>query len=173
MINIKKELAENNLILLSIPSKSYSGTLTDVIRQLSKELDLYVTLNNPYNFLVTKLKKEGVNSEKCYIIDTISSSINVKASTKNCTFVTAPNALTELSIAIHKAIKKTSPKVMIFDSLSALLIYLPINSIVEFTQDLVTKLKESNTQAVFPIIKNKEMINHMSMFISKVVEVEE
>ena len=174
MIDIKKELEKNRLILLAIPSERYSEILTSIIKQLNEEIGegIYITLNNPYTTLIKTFEENGVNSVNVFFIDAISVKVKVKSSAKNCIFVAAPNALTELSIAITKAINKRKPKVMIFDSLSTLLIYLPINAIIEFAQDLTTKLKGSGIRAIFPVIKNEELIRDMAMFVNRIIDLE-
>lgn len=172
-INIRKELEQNKIVMLVVPSRDYPSTLTEIIKQLKDKMEkcLYVTLNNPYASLVASLKKKGLNPNKIFFLDAISATTKLKQEAKNCVFVSKPNALTELSIAIKETLNKLKPKIIIFDSLSSLVIYLPINSIVNFTKDLATKLKETDSEAIFPIIKNEELIKNMGMFINKVVEI--
>ena len=133
---------------------------------------VYVTLNNPYSSLLKIFKDYGIREQECFFIDAISSTVKVKVSAENCIFTSSPSALTELSITISSTMQKLKPEILFFDSLSTLQIYLPMNTIVKFSQNLVTKLKENNIKAIFPIIKNDDFTRNMSMFINKIIELE-
>lgn len=172
MIDVKKELDENNVILLVIPGKSYYPTLIDIVKQLNEEQGLYVTVNTPYSSLTKTFRKKGINCDKYFFIDAVSATSKSDTSAKNCIFVSSPGTLTELSIAIDELIKNQKPKFIIFDSLSALLIYSKVKSVMQFTQNLSAKIKENNINALFPITKDEALINTTSIFANKVIDLE-
>lgn len=173
MMDIKKELENNNSILLYMPNNAYSESLIKIVKQLSNPGGLYVTLNNPYTTLAKKFRGEGINPDKFFFIDAISSSVKLESTTENCIFVSGPTALTQLSIAIITFVEKQKPPIIIFDSLSSLIIYLPVKSVIGFTQSMATKFKEHDVKAIFPIIKNEELVKNISMFIDKVIDLNE
>lgn len=176
MINIKKELDKEDMVLLVLPSKGYSDILTKIVKQLDDEMGggLYVTLNNPYTVLMKRFRTSGINCDACFFIDAISAeALGAGKEADNCVFVSSPNALTELGIAINTYIKEQKPKVLIFDSLSTLPIYVPNETILKFAQNMTTRIREAGVKAVFPIIGNQELVRSMGMFISRTLEWEE
>ncbi len=179
MVELRKELEKNSIIMLVLPSDKYLSVLMGEVAELHKNMSksqsglcngVYVTLNNPYSSLLKIFDDYGINGASCFFIDAISSTVKVKTSAENCIFTSSPSALTELSITINSTCQKLKPELLVFDSLSTLQIYLPMNTIVKFSQSLVTKLKDSNIKAIFPIIKNDDFIKNMSMFINKIIE---
>ncbi len=62
-----------------------------------------------------------------------------------------------------------------FDSLSTLLAYEGSSSIIQFSHNVITKLRINNCKAVFITLKediNSELIKDLYMFVDKVVELE-
>lgn len=169
MMNIK-ELGDKQLILLVLPSQKFGEKVMEIVKQYDEQKILYVTLNNPHAALMKLYREKGIKTNKTFFIDGISAKTKVDESAPNCIYVSAPEAITQLSIAINKTLGVFKPDQMIFDSLSSLLIYLPVNSIIGFCQSLSTKIKGTSVKAVFPIINNKELIDNISMFVDDVVE---
>ena len=80
--------------------------------------------------------------------------------------------LTELSIAINKAVKNQNSKFIIFDSLSTLLIYHKDNIATKFVQDLINKFETTESNLIFTITtKDKESIlfKNLQVFVNKVI----
>lgn len=169
-MEIKKILDGKQIVLLVLPSRTYGEKVLRLVKQSNHQKLLYVTLNNPYTVLVELYKKNGIEKGHCFFIDGISASNKIKRAADDCIFIDSPSALTQLSIAITQVIKTFKPEIMIFDSLSTLLIYLPEKSIIAFQQSLSTKLKGLEVRVLFPILENKELINNISMFVDDVVE---
>lgn len=167
---IKEAFQKKQLILLVLPSKSYSENLMQIVQQFNGKKWLYITLNNPYNALVKMYTENRVEMDSCLFIDGISASSHINIKADNCIFIDSPRALTQLSLAITQSIKTFEPELLIFDSLSTLLIYLPEKSIIAFQQSLSTKLRSNGTKALFPTLENRELINNISMFVDEVVE---
>ena len=75
--------------------------------------------------------------------------------TENVKYVSGPLALNELSIAIgefgREFLKKEFEYVIIFDSLSTLLMYSNADAIARFLQILIAKIKNLNGSVVFTL----------------------
>ncbi|MBU2561189.1 MAG: hypothetical protein KKD17_02745 [Nanoarchaeota archaeon] len=170
MTDLDKKLQDNDVSLI-VCGEDYQEAIVRIVKEAERQCGkiCYVTLNKPYASLTDLLRKKGIAAERFFFIDGISKRVNDGNSPANCVFVTAPDALTELNIAITRTIEKQRPTILVFDSLSTLLIYLPTNSIIKFTQELTKKMKVNNIRAIFPIIRNKELIDNISMFVDTVV----
>ena len=105
-MDIAKELSSNQTVLLLMPSMEYNDIIVDTIKKLSKKSVCYVTLNKTFDSLKELFKKKKVNVDNITFIDTISMRIKeAPDQTKNCYFVSSPEALTELSLTILKFVK--------------------------------------------------------------------
>ena len=177
MADINKEIKENQIILVVISKDKYPVHLTEILKGLNNNSQKisYVSFNQPYNALNSLIQKNGLNVNKFFFIDTVTSSVQNPKPLNNCIFVSAPNALTEVSVAVSKALSEQKCDAQVFDSLSALLIYDSANSITLFTHNVITKLKISGSKAVFIALKediSNELIKDIYMFVDKVVELE-
>jgi N-acetyl-gamma-glutamylphosphate reductase len=87
--------------------------------------------------------------------------------------VSSPHALTEINIAFSKSLDEKKCDSSLFDSLSTLLAHEKVHIIIQFTHNVITKVKVSNCKAVFIALKedvNSELIKDLYMFVDKVVE---
>lgn len=174
-MNIKKELGENQTVLLIVPSMEYNDDIVKVIKELSGGSICYVTLNKTSESLKELFTKNKINIEKITFIDAISKTIkNVPDMGSGVYYISSPGALTEISLAITKFIKHEF-NYLIFDSLTNLLVYERRAPVAKFLSSLVNKIKESKVKAVFYALAVKEqetLIRESSMFVDKVIDLE-
>jgi hypothetical protein len=177
LADLGKELRENNILLVIVSKNAYSSKSTEILRALqsiSNKIS-YVSFNHPYNSLIESVRKNGIDPSRLFIIDTVTASVQQPKPQTNCIFISAPNALTEISVAFSKSINQEKCDSALFDSLSALLVYESANSIIMFAHNIITKLKISNSRAVFLVLKEDidgELMKDLYMFVDKVVELE-
>jgi archaellum biogenesis ATPase FlaH len=176
-MNIEEEIKENQVLLIIIPKEKYSSQITDITRKLSNVSNkiCYVLLNSPYNTIISDMKKNEINVDKFFFIDTLTSEVQQPEPKQNCTFITAPNALTELGIAISQALNEQKCDNIIVDSLSTLLIYEDDSKVIKFSHNIITKIKVTNSKAAFIVLKedvSSELIKDLYMFVDKVVEID-
>ncbi len=174
-MELLKEFSSNQTLLLLVPSTEYNDVVVDVAKQLSDASVGYVTLNKTFDSLKDLFKKRGVNIENILFIDAITKTIKkAESSTKGCYFVSSPSALTELSLAIDKFLRHEF-KYLVFDSITNLLIYQSKVPVSKFLSNLVNKIRETETKAVFYALSIKEqeaLIKESSMFVDKVIDLE-
>ena len=171
-----KELEQKNIILLIMPKDKYVNELMGFVKELSNAVTktLYVSFNQPYSSIISKLDKNEINKDEFFVIDTVTSSVEKPIPVDNCTFVSAPNALTEVSVAISKYLNEGCDGA-IFDSLSTLLVHDDVHPIMHFTHSIITKLRIKNDKAIFIALKediNSELIKDLYMFMDGVIEVD-
>lgn len=175
-MDVRKELDENQTLLLLMPGIEYSEIVIDMVKQLSSESLCYVTLNKTCKSLRELFKKNGVNTDNIAFIDGISNTfMEVCSQTDGCYFVSSPSALTELSVTISR-IMKHGFKHMIFDSLTSLTVYEKKASVARFMSTVANRVRSSNTKAVFYALKMKEQgefITECEMYVDKVIELDE
>ena len=117
---------------------------------------IYITINSPYSKLINELKKNGINTSDITFIDCISKKINFTRKNDSCIYIKAPNSLTELSIVLMDKLKTKEYETVIFDSISALLIYNSKELTIMFLRNIIDKINYYKLDCFLLLIKNKE-----------------
>lgn len=157
-------------------SENYQEALKNVIKDVEKKFKkvCYITTNKPYHELVLIFKKNNINLKRFGFIDAITNTVTKPPKTKQCVFVSSPNALTELSIAINKVSKVLRPDLYIFDSLSSLLVYEKGPVLIKFVHSLINSIKTYKIGATFTILESdidSKLMKDLKMFADKVIKV--
>lgn len=175
MINIKDDIKNNRTTCIVFPVKDYPVMLNDLVRTLSEEYGriLYVSLNRLYNPLKRKLQQDKIDTSKFLFVDCVTkTAVSQPEEHDDCIYVSAPNALTEISIAITKVVQKHYPDIILFDSLSTLLIYESQMSSSQFVHSITNKMNAFGVNACFTILnsdKEQQIIKDMNMLLDKVI----
>lgn len=175
MINITKIIDNNEIIVFVIPDKDYSKWLRKLSRVIgnSQKGICYVSLNKPYTNLVKELALDNKAIKRFLFIDAITETVKKPKPNERVIFVSSPNALTELSIIMVKALETDKVDYMVFDSLSTLLVYEDAATAIKFTHNIIVKLRTTKTKGIFTILKGditKSLMKDLSMFVDKVVD---
>jgi len=167
----------NQIIVLIIPEENYTERLINIVKEMN-QLDgkiCYISLNRPYNSLLTSFKKAGINTDNIYVIDAITRTAQLALKCDNCEFVSSPGALTELSVTISNLMETGRFKYIIFDSLSTLLVYESDNTIAKFVHFLMAKVRVVGCNAIFTCLKQDAdsiLVKDINMFADKVINFE-
>ncbi len=150
-----QEIEKNEFLLILLEEKKYQQKLEDIIRSVkkSKTTICYVCLSKPYKDVIDGLKDMGINPDNFFFIDVLTSHYKEPSPTRNCVFLSSPNNLESIKAAIIMAIEDKNCSVIIFDTISTLLIYEQSFSVVRFTHNLVSEKKQENVKKLFIIIK--------------------
>ncbi len=171
-MKIDKSIDDNEIVVFSVSKGSYSSKLVSISIAASKKKGVCIaSLNKPYNVIGAGLVKKKVDLKKVIFVDTVSGSLKTEKGYL-VIHVSSPRALTELSIAITKALGRTD--VLVFDSLSNLIINSDNATAIKFVHSIVTKVRAKKKKCAFLCLKedsNSILMNDVSMFVDKVVSV--
>jgi archaellum biogenesis ATPase FlaH len=172
---IEDDIKEKQVLLIILPKEKYSSEVINISNKISNLNNkiCYVALNSPYNAIMSNLSNNNIAVDKFFFIDALTSEVQTPEPVENCIFIAAPNALTELSVAISEALNEQKCDNVIIDSLSTLLIYEEDSTIIKFSHNVITKIRVANSKAVFIVLKedvSSELIKDLYMFVDKVVE---
>lgn len=174
-MKVINELGPGRAVLVIVPSELYRKNQISITKQVARKYNriLYVALNESCESMTRDFKEQKIPLQKFYYIDARASATRVEPKAqKNCLFVSSPEALTELKIAISKSCETRGPEVTIFDSLSTLLSYLPDGVVARWTHDVVAKLRECHSSTIFLCLKRDEdsyLVKDITMFVDKVI----
>ena len=177
-MELNQDVFDNQIILIVTSKTNYNQTLQNTLNSLKSKINqekiCYVTLNKPYNTIQNNLKNKEFPLDKFYFIDGITSTVETPEPVDNCTFISSPSALTDLSLAFSEALKEHECDNAIFDTISTLMVYQDIHSVIKLVHNLVTKIRVLNKKSIFLALTedSKELIKDLNMFVDKVIELE-
>jgi len=174
-LDLNSEIKKGQIVVLIIPNEEYTQKIVDVAKYFADnyKATCYTSLNKLYDALTNSLKEVKVDISKFLFIDAITKSANPNAQeAPNSIFVSSSSALTELSIAINKALDSGQIEGFLFDSLSTLLIYNKSDVVCKFVHTIINKIKASNTTAIFTALEGdtqSALLKEIGMFVDKVI----
>lgn len=124
---------------------------------------IYVSLNKPCLEISDELKKNKININKIYFIDGTSRRILSAKSLPQCTVISGPEALTELSLTIDTIANTKKFDFLIFDSLSTLLIYNKEKTTQKFCQYIINRIKNQKLMGFIISLDDTESIKVISI----------
>ncbi len=176
-----KGLPQPFVVLFIADPKEYVAQNLSLLKNfvnVKKMNGIYITVNRPYNSLVSLLKSEGIDPTKMFFIDLITKTPNDAPQRKeNCIFMGTATNLTDLSLAISQAVSanEKSKKFIYLDSLSTMLIYNEAGSLSRFSHFLTSRLREWNVDGVFISLdsaSDRVLTDKLSQFCDKIVHAE-
>jgi len=174
-------LREGFLVLVVSPPEKYEDTNIEILAMFcndEKLSGLYITVNRPYSALVENLRSRGVNVDNLFFIDLITKTPGESPErTKNCLFISSPENLTDLGIAIDEAIHaaKNKQKFLFVESVSALLLYNTVGTVKKLEHFLAVRMRIGGLKGILISLHEgteKEIIPFLAQFCDKVIKVE-
>lgn len=111
----------------------------DVIRKHNGQDILYISTSIGVDALISSLKDADIDTSDIRILDCVTSTVVKPKKQKNCIFVSSPAALTDISIALNKALD-AGCDLVVLDSLSTLMIYSKEDVLIHFVHHLVNEV---------------------------------
>ena len=166
--NMDKYISKNDIVVFLIPNKKYSAALDNIIKTVSKSYKkiCYVSLNKPCYTVAKAFSEAKADTKKLFFIDCVSQNAR-QSKGINVSYVSSPKALTELNIAINKVLGIQKTEIIVFDSLSTLLVYQQTQTIIKFVHSIISTLRNKSSKAVFLCLKEDiktDLIKDISMF---------
>jgi archaellum biogenesis ATPase FlaH len=170
--NVKKAIEDNEIVLILLHNETYSERIKDIAKMISAfGKSCYVSANKPHQTMLKEFEKANIDSKNFFFIDCVSRSSEMGES--KVVHVSSPKALTEMNIAINKVLTSEKINLMVFDSLSTLLIYEDTSNVVRFAHSIISLLRMKGSKGVLISLKDdtkSELIKDLNMFVDKVVE---
>jgi len=122
----------------------------------------------------TLLGKNNIKSDNIFYIDTLSEMVGAKNCAEDkCLLISSPHSLTEISIALDKAVKSVKEEKFVFlDSVSTLLIYNHMHTVTKFIHFLSGKIRNWGIEGILISVEKEsrsELVNSLSQFVDKVI----
>ena len=158
--------------VMVIPEKEYTSKINNLVSSAASSYAriCYTALNKPCSILSQSFKKSGIDLKKILFIECSGKTVDGKV--EQVVYVSSPRALTEMCITIGKVIETGKIEVLIFDSLSTLLVYTDPSTVLKFTHSLITMLRSKSVSGILVCASSQSeaIIKDISMFADKMVE---
>jgi KaiC/GvpD/RAD55 family RecA-like ATPase len=144
---------DKTLILVK-KDEEYINKIFEIIKENGKKV-CYITFNKTPDFILESAAKHNIQKDKFYFIDCITARIKSFVKIKNSVCISDFDNLAKISNNIRKIINE-GYSLVIFDSLSNILIYPSINdsSIAKSLEVLFEPLDKVNGEVVFVCYEN-------------------
>lgn len=169
MIN---KMGKSKSALIIVPEKDYNKTIATITKEISTQNVCYITLNKTCQSLSEILKKQKVHTKNIKFIDCISKSLQDVKDTKDCTFISSPEAITELSIVIGTHLKYDFDYIII-DSMTNMLTYTNADTIKKFMKSLIIKMNGKKCKLIIfalDLPEHQELLKSVSTFVETTIK---
>lgn len=173
------DLTSEQIVLVQAEAHLLKKANTDVVQHITADgfHVIMITSNQPSMILSKMYSRAGINTEKVFFIDTITNYALGKdeTDTANTLYISNPGDLTEIGIALTKALNKYEEKdvCIVLDSISTMLIYVSSAKISKFLHYLINKIRLSDMHGVLFAAKNgldPGFMIQLTTFVDEIIE---
>jgi len=169
-----EDISKNSIILLTTSKTKYRDSMNVIYSEIQKFGKIgYVTINKPYSSVIKDLEGKNIDKTNFFFVDAITATVQAPPAADNCIFVASPNALTDLGLAFSSLLAEKNRDLIFFDTISTLIVYQEIGSVIKFSHNLVTKARVTGKKVIFLSLKedSETLIKDLNMFVDAVIDV--
>lgn len=174
MLDLKTELAE---VMAALVVTGRIESSNDVLYSAAQKFNkiCYVTINRPYHTFSGFFEVNKIDPQKFFFIDCITKSVVGKTHKNNgVIFVSSPNDFEGIEKKIRQVLQKQKIDLLIFDSLSSLLIFEKGVFVTKFIHGLAAMIKGFQGKSVFIALEKDaglDMAKKIGMLMDKTIYV--
>lgn len=171
---------DKRIVLALSPSRTYRENMLRLIRDIQKSPDLQVIVicvNQPAVFLSDIYRKNGIDTNRIFFIDAIThyATGTAPAPLESCRFISKPNDLTSMGIAVTGILKQFEGKktVIFLDSVNAMLIHTSSADLTKFIHFIISKLRILSIAGILLAVEkglDPVLLSQLSTFADEMVE---
>lgn len=173
------DLTAEQMILVQAEAHLLKKVNTEVVQNITAAgfRAIMITTNQPSLILSKMYSRAGINTDRVFFIDAITNYALGKdeEDTENTLFINNPGDLTELGIALTKAMEKFENEdvCIVLDSISTMLIYTSSARILKFIHYLTNKIRLFDIHGILFAAKNgldPGFMIQMTTFVDNIIE---
>ena len=159
-MNILDNVAENSFVLILLTPDQYVSNLDDIVKSAKKSRTkiCYVCLSKPYRDVVEHLTASGIDTSGFFFVDALTSHYKKPEPAKNCIFLNSPSDGVALKNAIRDVTEREKCSVVLFDTISTLLIYQESSEIVKLAHSLSSEI-HCEVKKLFIVMKGEKYVD--------------
>ena len=172
-MDIARELARNQLVVLLLPGARYATRLVAAVKLLRKRYKkiCYVSLSKPYTTVLEELKAARIPTDGFFFIDAAAECLALERR-ENAVCVGSAEDLTGLGVQLALCLKEFRPDLVLLDSLSTLLIYNSPGASAQFAHFVAGEVRLAKTKGVFVALmedKDSPLMKEVELFVDRVL----
>jgi len=171
---------DKRIVLALSPSRTYRENMLQLMKDIQKDPNLRVIVicvNQPAAYLSELYRKNGIDTGRVFFIDAIThyATGTAPAPSATCRFVSKPNDLTSMGIAVTSILKQfEGEKTVIFlDSVNAMLIHTSSADLTKFIHFIISKLRILSIAGILLAVEkglDPVLLTQLSTFADDLVE---
>ena len=171
---------DKRIILALSPSRTYRENTVRMIQEIQRTGSLriiVICVNQPAAFLKDFYAKNGIDTNRIFFIDAITqyATGTTPAPLDNCRFVSKPNDLTAMGIAVTTILKQFEGErtVIFLDSVNAMLIHTSSVDLSKFIHFIISKLRILNIAGILLAVEkglDPVLLTQLTTFADDLVE---
>lgn len=173
MFNLKKDIEQNCQSFIVIAKSTEISQIISYAAQNHQRI-CYVSFQQPYYDFLLFCKTNKINPPKFFFIDCITKTVVKKPKKEEkVIFISKPTAYDEIKKTIWKVLQEEKYGLLIFDSLSDILIYEQEMKTLMFLHSLTATIKGQGCPVLFILHSEdteKETIKQLGMMVDKTIE---
>jgi KaiC/GvpD/RAD55 family RecA-like ATPase len=177
---ISVDFLEKDVFLLLSDENSYNTDIAGILQLMNKPdaKVCYVCVQSPRTYVVHDLAEAGIDVSGFFFVDTMSSHYGKPKTAKNCVFLETPYDLDAMIRAINDVVEKNSCNVIVFDTISGLLVYRERSLVVRFVHDILRHAYQRPTKKLFAVVNaddelsgdRHDLVLDLEMFADKKID---
>jgi hypothetical protein len=170
---------DKRIILALSPSRTYRENTLRIIKEIQKGSlhIIIICVNQPAAFLLDIYGRNGIDTARIFFIDAITQYATGTAPENigNCMFISKPNDLTAMGIAITTVLKKfEQEKTVIFlDSVNAMLVHSSSSDLSKFIHFVISRLRIMNIAGILLAVEkglDPVLLTQLTTFSDDLIE---
>ena len=174
-----KNLQENSVAMVSTSAENYFEVylfVLEVMLNQFKAEGVCITMNRSADNLIGILESRNIDTKNAYFVDCISKTAGIEKPIDQCGYVSHPESLEEINMYITSYVNEMqgNNKFLFFDSISTLLIYNDLKTVLQFINYSIQRTRAFNIRGIFMLTKKEldpKFVGQMIQFCDKFLEV--
>lgn len=146
------------VLLVAMDAQGYAEGVAGLARRLTKEgRGVYVTANRPVRQLRATLEEGGVETDRLFFIDCVTSMTGILAPPgPDVLHIESPSMLEKIALRAEQVLRRTEgPAFLMVDSLSTLAMYNGAAAVTEFAHTLITRMRLQRVTTVLLMVDER------------------
>jgi hypothetical protein len=177
---IAELMRERGFLVFLTDENSYEKHMLDIVSSAESVHSriCYVCLSSTYQDVVEWMNLDGIDSKKFCFVDTLSSHYEERKSSDTCLFIPSPSSLEGIKQAISASVMEKGCTMVIFDTISGLLQYEDMFSILKFTHSIMAENSYSKASKMYVVIRggivpeeeSRRLVADLEMMADEIVD---
>lgn len=171
---------DGEVVLVVAPSDNVDAINTDIVRHYTTKggICIYVNVSKPYTTMERRFEKADADTDNIFYIDCATALAGVEVDRAANAVFLKPSDLTHISLTIENALESLPggrDRVLLFDTLSTLMLYNDDQMVSKFAHSLMTRLRGWEVKSIILTLSeetDERIMSQLRQFADRVVDLD-